>query len=237
MRKVSNNLPPVAAEPLGVLREDELVVRAQAGDLGAFDELVRRHYDKAYRLARYLCDGHAQDAEDTFQNALIKAYQHLTAFRGEAQFSTWLTRIAINECRMHRRRQGRERNWVHLDERIEGEETSKPRDVADSSENSEEEYARREFQAILEQCLGSLPDLDRTAFVLREIEDLSNQEIAARLGLSVLATKSRLFRARLAVRRCLRKSFCREGRCYWPAPALGLDPRTQENKGEKQCSI
>lgn len=112
-----------------------------------------------------------------------------------------------------------------------------PLDVADSSEDSEKEYARREFQAILEQCLGSLPELDRTAFVRREIDGLSNQEIAARLGLSVPATKSRLFRARLSLRRCLRKSFCREERCYWPAPAMGLDPRTQKRKGEKQCLL
>jgi len=236
MRKMSNNLPPVAAGPLAALREDELVVHAQAGDLGAFDELVRRHYDKAYRLARYLCDGHAEDAEDTFQNALIKAYQHLAAFRGEAQFASWLTRIAINECRMHWRRHGRERDWVRLDERVEGEETSMPLDVGNSSEDPEEEYARREFQSILQRCLSSLPDLDRAAFVLSEIDGLSNQEIAARLGLSPAAVKSRVFRARRRLQRHLSEKFCRGQQCYWPATMMVV-PKNGAEKMEEVCSL
>jgi len=234
---MSNNLPPVQAKELPAIPDEELVVRAQAGDARSFEQLVRRHGDRTYRLARYLCRGHAEDAEDTFQNALIKAHQHLAGFRGEAQFSTWLHRIAVNECLLHRRRQGRERDWVQLDERVQGEETSTARDLADSAKDAEEEFARREFQAVLQRCLGGLPELDRSAFVLRDIQDLSIRDIAARLGLSVAATKSRVFRARLVVRRCLRKSFCRGDRCYWPGSAMGLDPRTQERKGEKPCSL
>jgi len=218
--KMSTDLSAAPAEALTVVPDKELVVRAQAGDTRAFDELVRRHYDKVYRLARYLCDGQPEDAEDTFQNALMKAYQHLAAFRGESQFSTWLTRIAVNECLLHRRRQRRERHWVHLDEDAKREETSTPVEVADSSDSSEEEYARGEFEAILQRCLRSLPDLSRTAFVLRQIDGVSNQEIARRLGFSLPGIKSRLMRARRQIRRCLQKSFCRNKRCYWPASGL-----------------
>lgn len=107
---MSNNLSPVQPEELTAVPDEELVARTQAGDARSFGELVRRHRDRIYRLARYLCEGHAENAEDTVQNTLMKAYLHLATFRGQAQFSTWLHRIAVNECLQHRRSQRRERN-------------------------------------------------------------------------------------------------------------------------------
>ena len=200
--------------------DEELVGRAQAGDPSAFDELVRHHGPGLYRLARHLCHGHAEDAEETSQNALLNAYRHLAGFRGESQFSTWLTRIVINECLLYRRRQRKERHWVPLDERL-GEKEDMPAEVADGSDDPEEEYAWREFQAILDQCLAKLPDLYRTPFISYEMKGLSYQEIAARLSLSMSATKSRVLRARLQLQRCLREHFCPGEKCYWPGSRLG----------------
>lgn len=195
--------------------DEELVARAQAGDAGAFSELSQRHAAKLYGLARYLCRGHVEDAEDTFQNALLNACRHLSTFRGEAQFSTWLTRIAINECLLHRRRGHREKDWVRLDEGLE-EEQSHPLGLTDPFADPEEQCARQEFQATLQKCLAGLPGLFRGALNLRVIEGLSITEVATRLGLSASAAKSLVFRARRRLQRCLAKKFCRDQQCYWP---------------------
>jgi len=232
---MKSTLEPTKESRPSIASEKELVVRAQTGDGSAFEELVRRHGPRVYRLARYLCSGHAEDAEDTFQNALLKAYRRLATFRGEAQFSTWLTRIAVNECLLHWRGQRRERNWVHLDEPVEQEHITLPLEINTAvdgpEEDPEKEYARLEFRAVVEQCLTCLPDSSRVAFLLRHMEGLSTQEIAERLGQSAPATKSQVRRARLRLQRCLSKKFCRDEKCYWPvADAEFGSPTTQKEK-------
>ena len=209
----------------------ELVARAQAGDASAFEGLVRRHEAKVRRLAQYLCHGNAEDGEETSQNALLNAYRHLGGFRGESQFSTWLTRIVINECRMYQRRQRSMPRGLNLDEEL-GEEGDIPVELVDVSDDPEEQCARQEFQEILRRCLVAMKDLYRVPFVLSKIERLSNEEIAARLGLSITNTKNRVLRARRRLQRDLAKSFCRRGRCYWPgagpSAGTGIQGRNRE---------
>lgn len=231
---MSDGLFSVEAKELSAVTDGELVARAQAGDTCAFEELVRRHRDRIYGLARYLCNGHAANAEDTFQNALMKAYLHLHAFRAQAQFSTWLTRITVNECLLHLRRQRRERNYVHLDDGP-GEE-ERLVELATVSGDPEEECARQEFLTILQRCLATLPDSHSTAFVLRHLEGLSNQEIAERLGLSVPATKSRVLRTRLQLQRCLTKDLGHGGKqCYWPRQTSPLAQELDGTRTERSC--
>lgn len=195
--------------------DEELVSRAQAGDTNAFSELLRRHTAKVYGLARYLCHGHAENAQDSFQNALLNAYRYLATFRREAQFSSWLTRIVINECLLHQRRQHKERDWVRLDEEP-GAEESLSFEPADPFADPEEEYARQEFQATYQRCLAGLSDSVRDALILQVIDGFSINEIATRLGLSPSVVKTRIFRARRRLQRCLAKKFCRGEQCYWP---------------------
>jgi RNA polymerase sigma-70 factor (ECF subfamily) len=233
---MSRKFSAAQSEGLAVLADQELVGRAQAGDVCSFEMLVRRHGDRIYRLARRLCDGRTQDAEDSFQNALLKAFRHLAAFRGEAPFSSWLTRIMINECLMHWRQRSRERHWLRLDQRFEAEQKSMPHEVADSSQDLEEVYARREFQRILQQCLAGLPASYRVAFVLHEIDGLSTQETATRMGLSPSGAKSLWRRTRLRVQKFLRKKYCRDDECYWPGASNFPVPRKGQKGKETTCS-
>lgn len=223
-----------------VVSDEELVARAQAGDASAFEELVRQHGRRLYHVTLRLCHGYAQDAEETSQNALLKAYQHLADFRGESQFSTWLTRIAINECLMCWRRKKPEHEWVSLDEEI-SEDVNRAALVGDGSDDPEEQYAWREFEAILARCLDRLPEPSRAVFVLRDLEKLSGQEVAGRLGLSIPAVKSRLHRARFHLQACLREHFCRQGQCYWPSSGsrvrMPLLRKINCRGSEKPCSL
>ncbi len=182
--------------------DKELVVQSQAGDASAFEELVRRNHTKVLRLATYLCHGHDEDGEETAQNALLKAYRHLGSFRGESQFSTWVTRIVINECRAYQQSQRRLPRGLNLDDHL-GEEGDIPVELVDGSSDPEIESAWHEFHEILQQYLAELPELYRTPFVLSRFEGLSNEEIAARLGLSLSNTKNRVLRARRWLQRRL----------------------------------
>lgn len=214
--------------------DSDLVARAQAGDGTAFDELVCRHQRKVRRLAQYLCHGNAEDGEETSQNALLNAYRHLRGFRGESQFSTWLSRIVINECRMHQRRQRSLPHGPSLNSET-GEEVNIPSAIVDTSDDPEEQYTREEFQAILRQCMAQMNDIYRMAFVLSAIQGLSNEEIAARLGVSKSAAKSRLLRARRFLRRALARTFCLRGRCYWPGAGLPSASRMRGRATARAC--
>ncbi len=196
--------------------DPELVARAQAGDPSAQDQLFRRHQPSAYRLALSLCHGQREDAEDTSQNALFKAHSHLGDFRGDSKFSTWLSAIVINECRLHWSRQHRESKWRRLDlETRTGQTEGVPIELADNKPDPEEQYTLLELQAKLTHCFLMLPYEQRLAFSLREFEHSPNPEIAALLGCSVSAAKNLLHRARLRLRSCLSSDFCPSGQRYW----------------------
>src|SRR6202140_1562253 len=192
--------------PSSVAREDEhlLVAAAKAGDASAFEELVNRYERKIFRLTMNITRNR-EDAEDAMQDAFMKAYSHLDKFQGDSRFYTWLVRIAANEALMRLRK--RRPNQVSLDEPIEGDDDLMPREIEDWRPSPEQRYAQSEMHEILDQVIDHLGPEFRAVFVLRDIEELSTEETAAAMGISVPAVKSRLLRARLKLRQKLNRYF------------------------------
>src|SRR5512141_1271396 len=185
--------------------EQVLVQAARQGDIGAFEELVKRYDRNVFRIANHITQNR-EDAEDVVQDAFLKAYQNLGQFQGQSKFYTWLVRIAVNEALMRLRRRRPER-MVSLDEDIKTDEDSMPREVADWAPNPEQLYTQSELRDILTKTIQGLPSSFRTVFVLRDVEGLSTEETADALDLSIPAVKSRLLRARLQLRERLTKYF------------------------------
>lgn len=182
-----------------------LVQSAKKGDLEAFSELVKRYDRNIFRIAQHITHNE-EDAQDVVQDAFLKAYQNLEQFQGNSKFYTWLVRIAVNEALMKLRRRRTDRT-VSIDEDVETEEGSMPREVADWGPNPEQLYGQSELSDILKKTIQGLPPGFRTVFVLRDVEGLSTEETAEMLGLSIPAVKSRLLRARLQLRDRLAKYF------------------------------
>ena len=189
--------------------EGTLVARAQAGDTQAFAELVKRYERKIYRLAKNITQND-EDAEDVLQDAFLKAYEHLGGFQGQSKFYTWIVRIAVNEALMKLRKRKGDR-FVSLDEPIDTGEEEVKREVAVWEGNPEQQYSQEELQRILNEAVQELKPDFRTVFTLRDIEELSTEETAETLGISIPAVKSRLLRARLALREKLTRQFKRKG--------------------------
>ena len=191
--------------PLFSDEESALVARARKRDANAFTDLVHRNHRKIYRLAKRITqDDH--DAEDVLQETFLKAYEHLASFQGHSKFSTWISRIAMNEALMKLRKR-RSYPTVSLDEPIDTVEGTGTREVAVWDGNPEQQYSRSEMQRILEEALESLRPSCRIVFVLCDVEEFSAEETAKTLGISIPATKSRLFRARMALREKLTRRF------------------------------
>lgn len=184
-----------------------LVQAAKAGEVAAFEELVKRYDRNVFRIAQHITQNR-EDAEDVVQDAFLKAYSNLAQFQGQSKFYTWLVRIAVNEALMKLRRRRPER-MVSLDEEVKTEDDSLPREVADWSPNPEQQYTQAELRDILTRTIQGLPASFRTVFVLRDVEGLSTEETAEALDLSVPAVKSRLLRARLQLRERLNRYFQR----------------------------
>ncbi|MGH9573770.1 MAG: sigma-70 family RNA polymerase sigma factor [Candidatus Acidiferrales bacterium] len=200
---------PATPLPSKVVKDDEsaLVAAAKAGDVSAFETLVGRYERKIFRLTQNITQNR-EDAEDAMQEAFLKAYEHLDNFEGNSRFYTWLVRIAVNQALMKLRK--RRPNQISLDEDIETGEDSMPREVEDWGPSPEQRYEQTEMSGILSQVIGELDPSFRVVFQLRDIEELSTEETAEALGLSVPAVKSRLLRARLKLRQKLNRYF-REG--------------------------
>src|SRR5206468_2405659 len=196
-------IQPKVGEPIS--DEMALVQAAKAGDVAAFEDLVRRYDRNVFRIAQHITQNR-EDAEDVVQDAFLKAYSNLGQFQGQSKFYTWLVRIAVNEALMKLRRRRPER-MVSLDEDVKTEEDSVPREVADWSPNPEQQYNQAELKEILTKTIQGLPPSFRTVFVLRDVEGLSTEETADALELSVPAVKSRLLRARLQLRERLSRYF------------------------------
>lgn len=189
----------------GVTEEMALVHAAKSGDLEAFSQLVNRYDRNIFRIAQHITHNE-EDAQDVVQDAFLKAYQNLEQFQENSKFYTWLVRIAVNEALMKLRKRRTDRT-VSIDEDVETEEGSMPREVADWSPNPEQLYGQSELGEILRKTIHGLPPGFRTVFVLRDVEGLSTEETAEMLGLSVPAVKSRLLRARLQLRERLARYF------------------------------
>ena len=182
-----------------------LVQAAKQGDVGAFEQLVKRYDRNIFRIAQHITQNR-EDAEDVVQDAFLKAYENLDQFQGNSKFYTWLVRIAVNESLMKLRRRKTSKT-VSMDEDVETEEGSMPREFADWSPNPEQQYGQSELGDILRKTIQGLPTSFRTVFVLRDVEGLSTEETAEMLNLSIPAVKSRLLRARLQLRERLNKYF------------------------------
>jgi RNA polymerase sigma-70 factor, ECF subfamily len=189
--------------------EGDLVVRAQRGDTSAFTELVSRYERRIFRLAKNITQSD-EDAEDVLQEAFLKAYEHLEGFQGQSKFYTWIVRIAVNEALMKLRKRKSDRT-VSLDETIDTGEENVVREIAVWEDNPEQRYSQQEIRELLDKAIMSLRPAFRAVFVLRDVEDLSTEETAAVLDLSVPAVKSRLLRARLQLREKLTRFFKRKG--------------------------
>lgn len=202
-RTIMETIQTKVNEP--VSDELTLVQAAKKGDVGAFGELVKRYDRNVFRIALHITQNR-EDAEDVVQDAFLKAYENLEQFQGQSKFYTWLVRIAVNEALMKLRRRRPER-MVSLDQEVQTEEDSMPREVADWSPNPEQLYNQAELRDILGKTIQGLPPSFRTVFVLRDVEGLSTEETAQALELSVPAVKSRLLRARLQLRERLNRYF------------------------------
>jgi len=199
----------MAATQEAVFDESGLVVKARQGDLAAFNELVNRYSRKIFRLAKHITQND-EDAEDILQETFLKAFEHLGDFQGQSKFYTWIVRIAVNESLMKLRKRKSDRT-VPLDEPVDTGEDTVVREIAVWDENPEQQYSREELAQILDEAVQSLRPSFRTVFVLRDIEELSTEETAEALGISIPAVKSRLLRARLQLREKLTRFFKRKG--------------------------
>jgi RNA polymerase sigma-70 factor (ECF subfamily) len=202
-----STIQPIAGE-LEPHPDVALVDRVRGGDVSAYDTLVRKYDRQIFRIAQHITQNR-EDAEDVMQDAFLKAYEKLDQFQGNSKFYTWLVRIAVNESlmRLRKRRTGK---MVSIDEDIETEEGSVPRDLADWAPDPEQNYNQAELGEILRKTIQGLPQGFRIVFVLRDVEGLSTEETAETLGLSIPAVKSRLLRARLQLRERLSRYFRRK---------------------------
>jgi len=186
-----------------------LVTQAREGDNLAFAELVRRYEAKIFRLAQHITQNR-EDAEDVLQETFLKAYEHLDQFQGNSKFYTWIVRIAVNQALMKLRRRKTDKS-VSLDETIDTGEDTVKREIASWDEDPEQRFSRDELGELLNSAIQGLAPPYRSVFVLRDIDELSTEETAEALGLSVPAVKSRLLRARLQLREKLTRFFKRKG--------------------------
>lgn len=180
----------------------DLVAQAQAGDRQAFNRLILAYQHQIVGLCvRQL--GSRQEGEDAAQEAFVKAYQGLNKFKGDSQFSTWLYRIAVNSCR------NRQRSWwgrlrrraVRLDNPAGGDGDGPVRELGDTRNSPEKDLKRSRIRAAVQAALATLPEIHRELIILRDIQDKTYEEIEQIVGVSLGTVKSRLARAREAMRR------------------------------------
>lgn len=184
--------------------DDAALARAvEAGDLRAFEHLMRRHNRALYRTARAILKDDFE-AEDAVQEAYLQAYRSIAKFRGEARLSTWLVRIVANEAFGRLRKRARRAAIVplHVDE----DETAhdiRTESEAPAMDRPDNAALRSEMRHLLERRIDALPDAYRTVFVLRAVEELSVEETAASLGIPESTVRTRFFRARSLLREAL----------------------------------
>jgi RNA polymerase sigma-70 factor, ECF subfamily len=171
--------------------DEQIARRVLAGETALFEVLMRRHNPRVYRAIRSILRDESE-VEDAMQQAYVQAYSHLAGFAGGARFSTWLTRIAMNEALMRVRRKGRADRALAVPEADEGEAMSEP--------SPEDRAETRELTAILEVAVDNLPEMYRTVFMLREVDELSTAESAEVLSVSEDVVKTRLRRAKALIR-------------------------------------
>jgi RNA polymerase sigma-70 factor, ECF subfamily len=190
----------------GVASDDlDLVHAIRNGDVSAFEQLVGRYDCKLLRIAQQVTNNR-EDSQDAVQESFMKALQHLSEFREQSRFSTWLFRITVNQALMKLRKRRTTLDWP-CDPGFQAEEDILPREVADWAPNPEELCWASELRNILVEAIAKLHPTLRTVFLLRDVEELSISQTAVALDLNVPAVKTRLFRARLQLRELLSDYF------------------------------
>ena len=170
----------------------------RGGDKAEFARMVETYSGTIYRLALKMLNN-SQDAEDILQETFIKAFRSLKGFDGRSSLSTWLYRIATNEALMHLRK--KRPDMISIDQPVETDEgEQEPRQIVDWCCIPEDELMTAESRAYLDKAIDSLPETLKVVFLLRDIEELSTQEVSEVLGLSETAIKTRLSRARMRLR-------------------------------------
>jgi RNA polymerase sigma-70 factor, ECF subfamily len=186
--------------PLAHLDDDALLARIHAGDRAACDECIQRHASDVYHLALRLLQNEA-DAEDVTQETFLSAFEAIAGFEGRAALKTWLYRIAYNSAMMRLRKHAPPRpQTVSLKLHLPEEGQVVPRQFFDWCCLPESDYENTELRAHLEQAIRTLPDTLRGVFILRDMHELSTAETAETLDVSTDVVKTRLRRARLALR-------------------------------------
>jgi len=189
------------------LKDQALIDKINAGDFQAFEALVNRYESKVYRLAMRMLR-HQQDAEDALQESFLQVYRGLKSFEGRSNFSTWLFRLATNVCLMKIRHRGTEpTGMVPLEDFLPQHEEGNQPSLQEWPEKPEEILLTKESREKMMEALDQLPADYRAVFILRDIEGFSNAEAGEALGISVAAVKSRLHRARIALRGMLAEYF------------------------------
>ena len=181
--------------------EAQMIAKILAGDSQLFHELIRPYERRVYVMALSFLHNEA-DAEDAAQEAFLKAYRNLSSFRGEAKFGTWLVSITLNEARSRIRSRDRIK-MESLDEPPDDHGPTSPYLLRDWKEIPSEALERKEVRLLLEQAITGLPLIYREVFQLRDIDQLSINEAAAALGISIAAVKVRLHRARMMLQKKL----------------------------------
>jgi RNA polymerase sigma-70 factor, ECF subfamily len=184
-----------------VTTDEELARRARAGDPAAFEALVTRYQDKAYRLARRLT-GSAHDAEEVVQDTFLRVFRGLKGFRGDARFSTWLYRITTNTALMLRRSRARRPTESLEDYLPTFDRTGRHACDVDHGRagRADEILDRQRLARGAEAALRRLPDMYRAPFVLRDLEEMTAPEVATVLGITPATVRQRVHRARLMLR-------------------------------------
>jgi RNA polymerase sigma-70 factor, ECF subfamily len=194
-------LPDGDAGAQAAASDRALVARLKAGDEAAFEEVLKRYELKVFNLTRGMLR-HDDDAQDALQETFLSVYKNIGRFKGDSSLSTWIYRIAVNSALMKKRKGKREEKKVTIDEYMpEFDDTGhRVAVVPDWHPAVDQMLLNKELGAMLRQWIAELPSDYRTVFLLRDQEELGNDEVAAILGLSVAAVKSRLHRARLYLR-------------------------------------
>jgi RNA polymerase sigma-70 factor (ECF subfamily) len=212
--------------------DEELVARSIGGDTESFNELVLRWERPIYALA-YRTIGREDEARDVCQETFLRAFRALPAFRGQAKFSSWLYRIALNLCR----------DWIRRERRTpvvqpsEGSDLRELAATAEPSESIEELVVRKDQARLIEQLMADLPEEQRTAIVLKEYHDLTFQEIADVMACPLSTVKTRLYKGLTTLREELARRGAApriEGRPRLESAARGLMEAVPRTAGRKR---
>src|SRR5262245_11710927 len=184
------------------LTDAEIVKRVRAGERALFEVLMRRHNQRVYRTVRAVVKDE-RDVEDVMQQAYVNAFTHLHQFEERSQFSTWLTRIVLNEA-FGRRRKLQSESMASRPSDVDQDPGACMERITSSQPDPERQAYAGELRRVLEEAIDALPDTYRTVFMLRDVEGLSTSETGEGLGLGEEAVKTRLHRARAMIRRSVR---------------------------------